>query len=58
MAKVKCMVIKRFNNMDPGTEVTAPSRKVAESWVANGLVEIKEKAAPSTKEIKEPEVSK
>jgi hypothetical protein len=39
MAKVKCVVLRRFNNMSPGTETVAPSRAVFESWKAYGFVE-------------------
>ena len=56
MAKVKCKVLKRFNNNDPGAEIVAPSRAIFDSWAAYGFVEeIKEKEAkpPVDKMVRE-----
>ncbi len=50
---IKCAVLRRFNNNEVGATVKAPSQAVADSWVADGLVKIKEvKAAPKDKVVR------
>jgi len=58
MAKVKCVVVKRFNNMIPGTETFAPSRAIFESWKAYGLVEEAFDEKVEEREIKDTPVDK